>query len=154
VKKRRRHRGSQPISPLCLLRFFAAVHVDAPCPRQRDGAIEKYAPQKRTFSFSSSNSRHGNENAETTRFAVALHGVCAALQRTYLFAVFCGILKFGLPASIAVALRFVIDRLAPGVQGARLIRLFLSLDGRYLNWMGDFCRASFRPSRRGDSSTS
>jgi subfamily B ATP-binding cassette protein MsbA len=62
------------------------------------------------------------------------------------FAVFCGVFKFGLPASIAVSLRFVIDRLAPGVQGEHDNSDFsYRWTQDYLNWTGDFLPRSFRP---------
>ncbi|HEX8237784.1 MAG TPA: ABC transporter ATP-binding protein [Abditibacteriaceae bacterium] len=53
------------------------------------------------------------------------------------FAVFCGIFKFVLPASIAIAQRFVIDRLVPSFQAAH-DKADFSYRGtlQYLNWLG------------------
>jgi subfamily B ATP-binding cassette protein MsbA len=53
------------------------------------------------------------------------------------FAVFCGIFKFVLPASIAIAQRFVIDELVPNVQATH-DKADFSYRGtiQYLSWLG------------------
>jgi ABC-type multidrug transport system fused ATPase/permease subunit len=53
------------------------------------------------------------------------------------FAVFCGIFKFVLPASIAIAQRFVIDQLVPNIQATH-DKADFSYRGtlQYLDWLG------------------
>ena len=107
----------------------------------RKSSSQKTPPRK-FLVFRKVQTRHGNP-AQTGSSLVRFLGYVWPYWGLIASAVFAGILKFILPASLAVSLRFVTDKLVPTgrAEGAHDASYAFTLN--FLNWAGDWLRGAF-----------